>query len=94
MFKIVETIAKGNKELTVAPKRWKQCGTLFWLKNFAYKYQQDPESAPDPNWMSIPCKTKSQGFASFQITEAELSKMLDTMRVPQKTKSSRAHQPY
>ncbi|KAG5870559.1 hypothetical protein JTB14_010625 [Gonioctena quinquepunctata] len=78
MFKIVETIEKGNKELTVVPKRWEQCGTLFWPKKFAYKYQQDPKSAPDPNWMFIPCKTKRQGFASFRMAEAELSKMLDT----------------
>ncbi|KAG5875551.1 hypothetical protein JTB14_019500 [Gonioctena quinquepunctata] len=78
MFKIVETIEKGNKELTVVPKRWEQCGTLFWPKKFAYKYQQYPESASDPNWMSIPCKTKRQGFTSFQMAKAELSKMLDT----------------
>lgn len=77
MFKIVETIEKGNKELTVVPRRWEQCGTLFWPKKIAYKYQQDPESAPEPNWISIPCKTKRQGFASFQIAEAELSKMVD-----------------
>ncbi|KAG5874057.1 hypothetical protein JTB14_004970 [Gonioctena quinquepunctata] len=53
MFKIVESIEEGNKELTVVPKRWEKCGTLFWPKKFAYKYQQVPEPTPDPDWISI-----------------------------------------
>ena len=41
MFKIVENIEKGIEELAVLPMRWEQCGTLFWPKKFAYKYQQE-----------------------------------------------------
>ena len=77
MFKIVQTLEKGRTELTIVPEQWEQCGILFWPKKFAYKFQRDPESTPESNWISLPFKLKRNFLKSYEDAEIELDRMID-----------------
>lgn len=78
MFKIVETIENNRKELTIVPAQWENDrGILYFPRRFASKLQREADSAPEPNWLTLPCKVKRKFLPSFETAEEELNQMVD-----------------
>lgn len=76
MFKIVLTIEKGKKELTIIPTAWEKNGILSWPKAKVEKLIKNEKSEPEENWFHIPCKLKRNYLNSWDVAEEELSRML------------------
>ncbi|VEN50473.1 unnamed protein product [Callosobruchus maculatus] len=76
MYKIVETVEKGLKQLTIVPSAWETNGRLSWPKNKADKLIKIGESVPDDNWFNFKCKLKRNHLLSYEIAEEELELML------------------
>lgn len=83
MFKIVETIEKGKKQLTIVPANWENKGKLYWPKTRAEKFIEDSKSMPDDNWLELKCKVKRNYLLNKEIAEEELGRMLDTEETEQ-----------
>lgn len=76
MFKIVETIEKARKELTIIPSAWECNGQLFWPRLRADKLVQISDSIPEDNWFTMPCKVKRNYLINYEVAE-ELERMLN-----------------
>lgn len=77
MFKIVQTIEKGIKQLTIVPSAWVSDSQLSWPKTGADKLIQNANSSPEPNWFTMVCKLKRNHLITYKIAEEELERMLD-----------------
>ncbi|KAJ8964619.1 hypothetical protein NQ317_003846 [Molorchus minor] len=67
MFKIVQTIEKGLKQLTIVPSAWVQNNQLSWPKKGADKLIRNANSVPEENWFTM----------VYEIAEEELERMLE-----------------
>lgn len=76
MYKIVETIEKGSKQLTVVPQAWEQEGILFWPKMKAEKLIKIGTSIPEDSWFQMSCKLKRRELETYETAEKELRAML------------------
>lgn len=76
MFKIIETIERGSKQLTVVPQAWEKKGTLFWPKMKTESLIKIGASTPEDSWFQMPCKLKRKGL-QYDTAEEELCTMLN-----------------
>ncbi|KAF5302057.1 hypothetical protein FQR65_LT19132 [Abscondita terminalis] len=102
MFKIVETIEKGRRELTIVPSAWEVDGHLFWPKTKADKLIRHADSVPEYSWFRMKCKLKRNHLINYEVGEEELERMLDndetgteeeTVNVRKKTRKSKSEFP-
>ncbi|KAF5283126.1 hypothetical protein FQR65_LT14055 [Abscondita terminalis] len=77
MFKIVQTIEKGKKQLTIVPTAWESNGILWWPKFGAERLAKIPDCVPEENWFSIKCELKRDHLLNYSTAESELERMLD-----------------
>ncbi|XP_044756977.1 uncharacterized protein LOC123315375 [Coccinella septempunctata] len=75
MFKIVQTLERGKKELTIVPSAWEISGVLFWPKSRADKLIKI-NSMPESNWFEMPCILKRSNL-DLESADKELEKMLN-----------------
>lgn len=76
MFKIVETIEKGSKKLTIVPSGWEDHDELSWPKFCTDKLIKNSDSLPEDSWFRMRCKLKRNHLLSYSIAEEELERML------------------
>lgn len=77
MFKIVQTLEKGIKELTIVPSAWENNNVLFWPKRRADKLIKYPQSTPEEGWFSMKCTLKRCNLSCYSDAEEELENMLE-----------------
>lgn len=77
MFKIVQTIEKGKKEVTIVPSAWEDKGWLSWPKVRADKLVIVADSKPDNNWFMMKCKLKRNHLINYAVAEEEMERMLE-----------------
>ena len=77
MFKIVETVEKGSKKLTIVPSGWESNGELSWPKFKADKLIKVADSLPEDSWFRMSCKLKRNHLLNYDIAEEELERMLE-----------------
>ncbi|CAH0561720.1 unnamed protein product [Brassicogethes aeneus] len=77
MYKIVETIERGSKQLTVVPQAWKKGGVLFWPKMKTEKLNKIGTSIPKDSWFQMGCKLKRKELETYESAELELCAMLN-----------------
>lgn len=78
MFKIVQTIERGEAQLCVVPHKWEKKGKLYWPKMKADKLIMEGESAPGKNWLEMDCTLKRQNL-SQDDAEKELNRMISSI---------------
>lgn len=76
-YKIVETVERGKKVLSVVPENWERLGNLKWPRKNYEKLKLDPNSKPDKTWLSMPCNVKRTNLSSYDKAEKEISRMSD-----------------
>lgn len=76
MYKIVETIERGSKQLTVVPQAWEKQGVLFWPKMKTEKLIKIGTSIPEDSWFQMGCKLKRKELETYETAEQELRAML------------------
>lgn len=76
MFKVVQTIEKGSKQLTIVPSSWECNGELAWPKFRADKLIKNGDSMPGETWFRMTCKLKSH-LLTYEIAEEEMERMLE-----------------
>lgn len=76
MFKIVETVEKNKKNLTIVPSSWEENNVLWWPKYRADKLIQDVNSEPDPTWFKMKCRLKRSHLFNIDVAEEELERMV------------------
>lgn len=77
MFKIVQTIERGLKQLTIVPSGWEYNNQLHWPKLGAEKLIRTANSLPEANWFTMACKLKRNHLFNYEIAEEELNRMLE-----------------
>lgn len=76
MFKIVQTIERGQKHLCTVPDKWENAGYLYWPKSKAEKLILEGNSVPSSDWLEMRCVLKRRNLASYEEAENEISKMM------------------
>lgn len=77
MFKIVETVEKGSKKLTIVPSGWESNSELAWPKFRAVKLIKVADSLPEDSWFRMHCKLKRNHLFNYDVAEEELDRMLE-----------------
>lgn len=58
MFKIVQTVERGQKRLCSIPEKWENAGFLYWPKSTADKFIIEGSLAPSSDWLEMNCVLK------------------------------------
>lgn len=91
MYKIVETIERGSKQLTVVPQAWEKHGVLFWPKMKTEKPIKIGTSIPEDSSFQMGCKLKRNRLETYETAEQELCELCESeeQEVAQRKKRGR-----